>query len=291
MRFHFPNGEHDDYPFVEGRLLIGSGDSANLRITQSSVAAEHLVISVGRIRGIEIDVRPGAELYINGRLIKERGLARLGDVLMLGSVQILLRGDSDRREQPPQQTEDLYRKLPPRASLRAVSGQHFGKMIALKPRNVIGRGPECDVVLNDPSMSRQHALIENTSSGLFLRDLESANGTYLNGVPVRDAILKSGDQIAFDTHRFVIEVVGYSPIDGPAPALRPSPTQVLRSIVPPSAGPITPLNPTPEAMPAPIPLVPESESRATQWANLLLIVAALSALAILVYVFGYQGKR
>jgi pSer/pThr/pTyr-binding forkhead associated (FHA) protein len=290
MRFHFPNGEHDDYPFVEGRLLIGSGEGANLRIGQASVAAEHVDISVGRVRGIEIDVRPGAELYVNGRLIKERGLARLGDVLMLGSVQILLRGDSDRREQPPEPTEDLYRKLPPRASLRAVSGQHFGKMIALKPRNIIGRGPECDVVLNDPSMSRQHALIENTSSGLFLRDLESANGTYLNGVPVRDAVLKSGDQIAFDTHRFVIEVVGYSPLDGPAPS-RPTPTQVLRAATQPGSGPVTPLNPTANDMPPPIPLAPESESRATQWANLLLIVAALSALAILVYVFGYQGRR
>jgi hypothetical protein len=76
--------------------------------------------------------------------------------------------------------------------LRGVSGSYFCKVLTLRGKTVIGRGSECDVVLNEVEMSRRHALIENTPDGL--RD-RPANGTF-NGTPVRDTILKPGDQLA-----------------------------------------------------------------------------------------------
>ena len=67
----------------------------------------------------------------------------------------------------------------------------FFKVITLRSKTVIGRGSDCDLVLNESEMSRRHALIENTQEGLFLRDLGSANGTlvYLNAGPSLDAWL------------------------------------------------------------------------------------------------------
>lgn len=51
---------------------------------------------------------------------------------------------------------------------------------------VIGRnGNECDWVLTDPSVSRKHAEIVSNSSGIFIRDLGSANGTFINGAAVK----------------------------------------------------------------------------------------------------------
>src|SRR5713226_119379 len=49
---------------------------------------------------------------------------------------------------------------------------------------VIGRGAECDLVVNHPSVSTRHCRLIQTTKGLFLEDLQSTNGTFVNGVQV-----------------------------------------------------------------------------------------------------------
>jgi len=60
---------------------------------------------------------------------------------------------------------------------------------------VIGRSPECNVVLKDFGISRQHAKIIVDEEGCRIIDLKSKNGTQVNGVPVVEAPLKDNDRI------------------------------------------------------------------------------------------------
>ena len=60
---------------------------------------------------------------------------------------------------------------------------------------VIGRSPECQVILKDFGISRQHARIVVDEDGVRIQDLKSKNGTQVNGVPVVEAPLKDGDRI------------------------------------------------------------------------------------------------
>jgi adenylate cyclase len=60
---------------------------------------------------------------------------------------------------------------------------------------VIGRSPECNVVLKDFGISRQHAKIVVDEEGARIVDLKSKNGTQVNGVPVVEAHLKDSDRI------------------------------------------------------------------------------------------------
>src|SRR4029077_17052553 len=60
---------------------------------------------------------------------------------------------------------------------------------------VIGRSPECNVVLKDFGISRQHARIVVDEDGARIVDLKSKNGTQVNAVPVVEAPLKDGDRI------------------------------------------------------------------------------------------------
>jgi adenylate cyclase len=60
---------------------------------------------------------------------------------------------------------------------------------------VIGRSPDCQVVLKDFGISRQHAKIVVDEDGARILDLKSKNGTTVNGVPVVEAPLKDGDRI------------------------------------------------------------------------------------------------
>jgi hypothetical protein len=75
-----------------------------------------------------------------------------------------------------------------------------GERIPLGPDPlVIGRLPECVIVLNDPNVSRRHAEIRRVGSEVHLVDLGSTNGSKVNGAPVREQRLKDGDEITIGT--------------------------------------------------------------------------------------------
>src|SRR5215216_3147286 len=60
---------------------------------------------------------------------------------------------------------------------------------------VIGRSPDCQIVLKDFGISRVHAKLVVDEDGVRIQDLKSKNGTQVNGVPVVEAPLKDGDRI------------------------------------------------------------------------------------------------
>src|SRR5438477_604988 len=60
---------------------------------------------------------------------------------------------------------------------------------------LIGRSPECQIVLKDFGISRTHAKLVADEDGVRIQDLKSKNGTQVNGVPVVEAPLKDGDRI------------------------------------------------------------------------------------------------
>jgi len=60
---------------------------------------------------------------------------------------------------------------------------------------VIGRGDDCDIRLNDHSVSRRHARIELTANGFQASDLQSTNGTFINDQPAADNGLRDGDNL------------------------------------------------------------------------------------------------
>lgn len=59
----------------------------------------------------------------------------------------------------------------------------------------VGRGVECQVQLLLPNVSRTHAVIAFRHDDYYLRDLQSTNGTYVNGVRVCRCVLRNNDQI------------------------------------------------------------------------------------------------
>jgi hypothetical protein len=80
--------------------------------------------------------------------------------------------------------------------LIAQTGPLNGQRWALKPTTVIGREPDCDIVIPDRQVSRHHARLRLTPDGAYLEDLGSKNGTHHNGqVMSETAQLEDGDVI------------------------------------------------------------------------------------------------
>jgi predicted component of type VI protein secretion system len=63
--------------------------------------------------------------------------------------------------------------------------------------NTIGRAPENSIRLDEPSVSGRHAELMLAGEVCYLKDLDSTNGTLVNGQPVTNAQLRSGDRIRF----------------------------------------------------------------------------------------------
>jgi len=68
---------------------------------------------------------------------------------------------------------------------------------------MLGRAPECDCVLSEPSVSRRHAELRRAGEHWLLRDLGSRNGTCVNGVRVLEEIeVGPGDRVSFGGARY-----------------------------------------------------------------------------------------
>ena len=61
----------------------------------------------------------------------------------------------------------------------------------------IGRAPDNMIVIDDPSVSNRHALLELSGETYRLKDLDSTNGTKVNGVPITETVLRFEDRVRF----------------------------------------------------------------------------------------------
>ena len=82
---------------------------------------------------------------------------------------------------------------------------------------IIGRSPRADFVVDSPLLSRLHCRLSATDAGLTVEDLQSTNGTYVNGERVRQAPLRDGDRLRLGRYEMTAAVEpGATSGDAPA---------------------------------------------------------------------------
>ncbi|HEX8700400.1 MAG TPA: FHA domain-containing protein [Myxococcaceae bacterium] len=92
--------------------------------------------------------------------------------------------------------------------LKIAEGKDAGKEFLFEQDSVlIGRTPECDVVLYDAGVSRRHCRIFSEGDGYIVEDMGSANGTKVNGAPVKTKPLTDGDQLTLGPVVFAFAAV------------------------------------------------------------------------------------
>lgn len=91
-------------------------------------------------------------------------------------------------------------------ALKILTGQQMGKVVPLKEGvSVLGRSPECDIIIANNNVSKKHASFEKKGELIILKDLKSTNGSYINGVKVQESKVHVGDKLSF--HDTVTEVI------------------------------------------------------------------------------------
>ncbi len=170
---------------LRGAVRIGRDPACELPLTGNGISRQHLLLrSQGDDWYVE-DCGSTNGTRLNDTLLSPGTPAALKDGDRLAVGEWLLTFVADLPDSPPLQ--DV-----PRATFSLASEQ------------TIGRDPTCTIVLDSPNVSRRHCRIKQDGQNTVLEDLNSRNGTFLNGVLVGGPeTLHTGDEVEVGLNRFV----------------------------------------------------------------------------------------
>ena len=105
----------------------------------------------------------------------------------------------------------------PRAELVVTNSGTLIDRVELKERMLLGRSEHNDLCLPSPYLGRHHAVIIGTPSGYYIVDLNSVNGTYVNGKRIGRSVLHDEDLVSLGRFRLKVRFSGLQTSDDPLP--------------------------------------------------------------------------
>lgn len=203
MKLIFAGGEHVPVELGEGVTAIGAAD-AGIVLAQPGIAPRHAEIER---QGARVQLWPCAEpVRLNGRPVRNAIVLKPGDTLEFAGVRCRLIDAANEAEVEDRSTR--LRTAMPKFVLRGVSGPTFGRSFAIQGPITLGRQADCDICVPIGEISRHHARLKPVGGGVQVEDLDSANGTYINGKRTRSGMLRADDELALDTVRFMLLTPG-----------------------------------------------------------------------------------
>ncbi len=185
---------------VKNRYTFGSGAENQYAVHSPGISDIHAGLEVNGDDVVLFNIAGGDLVQVNDTPLQKSAALKPGDLFRVGEREFEIL-DPKKNHQPKIKTESLVSW-----ALKANNTALAKKSFPLEATHVLGRSNECDICLNVVHLSRKHAKIEVHDDGLHIEDLESSNGTFVNGRRVKKAIVRAGDEIAFDTLRF--QVIG-----------------------------------------------------------------------------------
>ncbi len=174
---------------------IGRSAACSLRLTDESIEDIHAHLLVeGDL--VSVSRHGGAEVRINDVPLEAESRLYHGDRITLGNIDLHL-VDPHRCESVAVEDEPALGW-----TLQGLNKSLNSQRYNIEGRVVIGRADDCDIHLREAHLSRRHAQLTALGDQLEIADLDSANGTFVNGRRVSKTRLKSGDEISLDTLRF-----------------------------------------------------------------------------------------
>jgi ABC-type multidrug transport system ATPase subunit/predicted component of type VI protein secretion system len=171
------------------RLSVGYDLDNDLTIPKPMISGHHLVLACHEDKFYVEDLGSTNGTFVRGERLQSGHAVSVsaGEVIQLGSYALTL-------------DDDLVERL---RSARPTSGPLPGSGRVV----IIGRDPECDIVLDAPQISRRHARLTQTAYGWIVEDLGSANGTFLHtpsSEPITRVEVGEQDILYMGSYRFPI---------------------------------------------------------------------------------------
>ncbi|MGC9357307.1 MAG: FHA domain-containing protein [Anaerolineae bacterium] len=189
------------------QLTMGRAADNDIVLSHSYVSAHHGRFECHDSEWHYIDLGSTNGTFVNGQRM-QRAVLDNGDVLRIGdahgnSVGLTFRSIA----QAGVPTYGQYQAQG--VSMPMGTRQLGSQMLGGAPLVIIGRDPQAQITLEAPVVSRQHARIQETAQGHVITDLNSTNGTFINGRRLTSPhLLQAGDVVQIGPFKLVYEAGG-----------------------------------------------------------------------------------
>lgn len=201
LKLRFTNNPQSAVWLVEPKVVLGSSATCDLVLAETGIHAQHAEILVNHEDLLFRLLSESSMTTVNNKEVEAGSTVAIsvGDKLCIGAVELEV-VDPKRETKKKPLLEPVLK-----ASGWALKANHAALSNRVYPINgaiTVGRSSDCEISLAAAHLSRRHAQFTFREGELFVRDLESSNGTYLNGKRVVEARVKRGDELRFDTLSF-----------------------------------------------------------------------------------------
>lgn len=305
LKLQFLDNRQPSMWLVDQRLSIGRDKTNALVINDEGVSVFHAELRQEDGKLFIWDSGSVNGTFLNGEKITGKREVQAGDVIRFHLIDIQIIDPSKGPAVVPAAAvkRDLDKPAQPQWQIKAMTGTTSGKMYLIDGTKVIGRDPGCDIIVTGAHVSRRHAELSLRSGQLWVKDLGSSNGSFVNGKRNDETVLKNGDEVKFDAMTFKIvgpagsaseesfdeadmtqfrpavaaKPVTPPPVSAPKPAPAPAPAPVAAAPKPVPMPPPSPTLAAPRPKPAPAPVAAPAKSSGGGLGPLVLIVLVVLA--------------
>lgn len=164
-------------------LYVGKSDECDVVVNSPIVSGKHFKIMARGNKCFIEDLGSTNYTYVNKRKIEAAYCLVNGDNIVIDNIQ---------QSRDDGVLIEYVQKLK-----NTVVADQMTYSLKGKTKVVVGRQEGCDIVITHTKISRQHFRIVNTAKGWVIEDLNSTNGTYLNGKRIKNRILLSDNDSIF----------------------------------------------------------------------------------------------
>jgi|GEM_PF-1323687 len=204
-----------NYDFQQREITFGRDPDNDIQVPLTTVSRNHarIFFEQGDYFLEDLNSTHGTK-HNDTRLGKhEKKLLRDGDEISIMSFSVKFQMNSAYmlERKPGEKTEHMARRMVQEiissvagtevepTTIRIMNGVNEGKRYDFKESQtevVLGRSPECDVIIDDHNASRRHCLIKRTWNGYTAQDLGSKNGVLINGESIQGVVdIKDSDEL------------------------------------------------------------------------------------------------
>lgn len=187
--------------------LLSTDGQADITLTKSymqEMVCSAKICAVENDKLFIADLTFNQDISINEQVIAKGSRAELshGDVITVGNNTFEIFNPSSALKRLS--TQDTSDTSDTNWHLDAVSNWLEGQSFKIKGKAVLGRDNACDITIPGSHLSRRHAEIFVVGDSLLVKDLGSANGSFINGKPFTETKAKDGDELRFDQLSFKV---------------------------------------------------------------------------------------
>ncbi len=199
LKLQFKDRRRESVWLVDKVFSIGKNARNSLMVDHAGIVDFHAELVNNQDQLTLINKANGTGIWVNGIPISDETKLSAGDEVKLGELELEL-------VDPKKQMSTPASNVTPKSdwSISSKASWLEQNRYEINDKVIIGRDATCDIVLPLEHLSRQHVALEIRNGQLFVKDLESANGTYLNGEKVKDSPLKAGDKLKLDVVTFEV---------------------------------------------------------------------------------------